>query len=121
MGVVSACIPSLRPLVTLIIRGTHRGQSLDSMQTGSTIAPSQPIWRTNKANEIDRNFIRLEESLTEPVKTIGHNVSIYGGCSGGKNSGNETEETDVPLEGIQVKTEITLISSDRLDYDDRLY
>lgn len=117
LSVVSACIPSLRPLVALIIRGNHQWPSIDS---ASTAVPSKTVWRTSKTDDTDGNFIRLEESLPDSERAWGHKVSVHGGRASREN--NETiEEVETPPEGIKVKTEIILISTDRLDYDDRLY
>lgn len=117
LSVVSACIPSLRPLVALIIRGTHQWPSMDS---ASTAVQSTTLWRTSKNEDQDGNFIRLEESLVDSQGAWGHNVSVHGGRTSQENDDN-LDPVEIPPEGIKVKTEIILISTDRLDYHDRLY
>lgn len=119
LGIVSACIPSLRPLVTYFISGTHRGPTMDSVQTSSTILNST-TWRTSESTEPHGAFIQLDESTNEIEPAWGHSVFVQGGHPGGKN-GDSVEEMEIPIEGITVKTEITLITSDRLNYNDRLY
>lgn len=117
LSVVSACIPSLRPLVALLTRGTHQWPSMDS---ASTAVQSHTVWRTSKNDDPDGNFFRLEESLSDSQRAWGHNVSVHGGRTSGENNEN-VDEVEVPPEGIKVKTEIILMSTDRLDYNDRLY
>lgn len=78
------------------------------------------MWRTSKNDDKDGNFIRLEESLAETQRAWGHNVSVQGGRPSGENDDN-LDEVEIPLEGIKVKTEVILISTNRLNYHDRLY
>lgn len=119
LGIVSACIPSLRPLVTHFISGTHRGPTMDSVQTSSTILNST-TWRTSESTEPRGAFIQLHESTNEVESAWGHSVFVHGGHSGGKNA-DSIEEVEIPIKGITVKTEITLMTSDRLNYNDRLF
>ena len=44
--------------------------------------------------------------------SVGHEVIVHGG---------EGVKECVPEEGIRVKTEVVLVSSERLDYEDRLF
>ncbi|MCJ1465553.1 hypothetical protein MMC07_004171 [Pseudocyphellaria aurata] len=118
LSVVSACIPSLRPLVTLIIRGTHQWPSMDS---ASTAIGSKTTWRSSKNDDPEGTFIRLEEPVAESQRAWGRNVYVEGGRAASRANSTSVEEVEVPAQGIQVKTEITLISTDRLDYHDRLY
>lgn len=119
LGIVSACIPSLRPLVTYFISGTHRGPITDSVQTSSTILNSK-TWRTSESTEPHGAFIQLAESTNEIESAWGHSVFVQGGHHAGTN-GDSVEELEIPIEGITVKTEITLMTSDRLNYNDRLF
>ena len=64
--------------------------------------------------------MRLAELRSEPGPAWGHHVSVQGGHSGGNNS-DDIEEVGIPMKSIKVKTEITMITSDRLDYNDRLF
>lgn len=119
LGIVSACIPSLRPLVTYVISGTHRGPTMDSVQTSSTVL-NPKTWRTSESTEPHGVFIQLDESTNEIESAWGHSVFVHAGQPGGK-SGDSIEEVEIPTEGITVKTEITLMTSDRLNYNDRLF
>ena len=204
MGVVSACLPSLRPLFKKIISGTYKGPTFRSLTTGATKTLGtqdyasgthglhshhnhhhphnhnalRHIWSRNGGREFDDNnggalssmddpgdlqsFTRLEE-LDGPW---GHNVHVQGGrntaCgrrdhqlptnnnhnhihnnsnnlnnavmldkkgAAGTGSGIESgsddqismEEMNIPSRRIKVKTEVTLISTQRLDYRDHLF
>lgn len=119
LGIVSACIPSLRPLVTYVISGTHRGPIMDSVKTSSTVL-SPTTWRTSESTEPRGAFIQLDGSTNEIESAWGHRVSVHGGHTGGK-SADSIEEVEIPIEGITVKTEIMLLTSDRLNYNDRLF
>lgn len=92
---------------------------MDSVQTSSTILNST-TWRTSENIEPRGAFIQLDESTNEIESAWGHSVSVHGGHTGGKN-GDSVEEVEIPIEGITVKTEITLMTSDRLKYNDRLF
>lgn len=119
LGIVSACIPSLRPLVTYVISGTHRGPTMDSVQTSSTIL-NPATWRASESTERRGAFIQLDDSTNEIESAWGHSVFVHGGQPGGKTR-NSIEEVEIPIKGITVKTEITLMTSDRLNYNDRLF
>lgn len=120
LSVVSACIPSLRPLVALIIRGNHQWPSMDSASTAVQVQ-SKAMWRTSKNDDQDGTFYQLEESLADSQRAWGHNVSVHGGRPSRENDENPDEVEIPPPEGIKVKTEVILISTDRLDYHDRIY
>lgn len=52
-------------------------------------------------------------------RPLGHDVSVRGGTVNA--SQTDEEAMEMPQKGIAVKTEITLVTSDRLDYNDRLF
>ena len=123
MGVVSACLPSLRPLVTLLFSGSHHGPAVKSAQATGSINSSRMMWRSNKRNE-EGTFTRLEEPTCESNLHWGHNVSVRAGRNNPKAGHADDigiEEMNVPPDGIKVMTEVVLVRSDRLDYHDRLY
>lgn len=105
--------------MTYLISGTHRGPITDSVQTSGTILNSK-TWRTSESTEPHGAFIQLDESTNEIESAWGHSVFVQGGHPGGK-TGDSAEELEIPIEGITVKTEITLMTSDRLNYNDRLF
>lgn len=69
--------------------------------------------RGSKGNKNGEEFSRLDEWVDQS-RPMGHDVSVRGG-------GGEVEMGEVPREGIQVKTEVVLVSSERLEYEDRLF
>ena len=58
-------------------------------------------------------FSVLEDGGTDDMKPLGHDVSVHGGGEG-------EEGLELPPRGIQVKTEVK-VSTDKLEYRDRLY
>lgn len=120
MSVVSACLPSLRPLVTLLVSGSPRGPPVKSTRSSTS---SRLMWRGSNANE-DGTFTRLEEPANELNPRWGHSVSVSGGRNNRNGSAGDNismEDMNVPPNGINVTTEVVLVTSDRLDYHDRLY
>jgi len=123
MGVVSACLPSLRPLVTLLVSGSPRGPRVKSTHATGSSTSSRLMWRSNNGNE-DGTFTRLEELANELNPRWGHSVSVRGGRNNRNGSAVDNismEDMNVPPNSINVKTEVVLVTSDRLDYHDRLY
>lgn len=123
MGLVSACLPSLRPLVTLLVSGSHRGPPMKSAQATGSSTSSRMMWRSTNGNE-DGTFTRLEEPDKENNHRWGLSVSVRGGRNNHSSSAVDNismEEMNVPPNGIKVKTEVVMVTSDRLDYHDRPY
>ncbi len=112
MGVTSACLPSLRPLVSMIIRGTTRG--LGATRTGTKLSAqdnssnsSRTAWRGRSDDDREGPFTRLK-APTENRKLWGHDVEVRGGKPrGGRGREDEIslEEMNVPARGIRVKDE----------------
>ena len=117
MAVVCACIPSLRPLFSVIgQRFSHapliRGR--DSNSTGG--ASWSRRLRESAGRQTDSNFSKLDE--LDDLRPLGHDVSVRGGRA---DAGEEEAAMELPQEGIKVKTEVSLVTSDRIDYNDRLF
>ena len=141
MGVVSACLPSLRPLFSALWRGTHRGPSpsnknspFSSTSTGNGPAPFHLRDRLGGNGGgggvmSGRRWSSSEEPINHTEADDGwvHNVDVSGGGSesrkdNGKGGVEEGwPEMDLPERGIRVKTEITLLSTERVEYRDRLF
>lgn len=136
MGVVAACLPSLRPLLAVVIRGTHRGPTIHSKSAQKTISTnsSRIMWsrRDTDGDEMDhmdnQGFTRLEDQSSSSPRW-GHDVHAKGGREKRKKSipGNMTQEEDqisleemVPQKGIKVKTEVTITTSG-WEYKDRIF
>ena len=105
MAVVCCCIPSLRPLFSIIAQATRK------VKVGSY---SKSTWTSG--NSYDGGFNHLEEQLD--AGSFGHDVSVRGGELVGRNLNSESHE--LPQGGIQVKQEVD-VTSYRIDYQDHLF
>lgn len=115
MAVVCACIPSLRPLATIIAQGAFRHPLVKStMKSTTSGTSSKRIWGGSRSRLSDGTFSHLDEA--DDMRPFGHGVSVYGG-----NNQLDAENLELPQYGINIKTEIEVSTSDRLDYNDRLY
>ncbi len=144
MGVISACVPSLRPLVSLCIRGTVRGLGVSKTSakasgksaqgTNSSTSGRFAGWRSHTdpddASEDRDNLTstattaRLEDgTVSDPnSKRWGHEVEVLGGRrASGHEDGISLEEMNIPFGTIQVKDEVDVVSSDWLEYQDRVF
>lgn len=134
MGVVSACLPSLRPLFKRLVSNTYQGPTFkssrnESAQNYGSGNSSQHMWSRNKGDDGDlRSFTRLEERPEEITEAWGHTIQVHGGKSKRGNTGTgpaddqlSLEEMHTPSRRIKVKTEVTLISTERLEYRDQLF
>lgn len=127
IGVISACIPSLRPGFSVLVRGTTK--ALGSSQTGKvgtgeSSSGSSGMW-TRSTSETDQqgNFHRLND-LGYSGGQWGHDVAVRGGQqSGGRELEDSigVDETNVPAGGIRVKKEIVVTSTNWLEYRERLF
>jgi len=114
MAVVCACIPSLRPLVTIVTEGVFNHPLVRSTLASHNGSSSKRPWRSSKGKSSDGTFSHLDE--VEDLRPLGHGISVRGG------QGQQEEgAVELPEHGINVRTEITWETSDRLDYNDRLY
>lgn len=130
MGVISACIPSLRPLVSLLTRGTTRGVGVSkttktSAQDASS-GVSRMVWRSPRIGEDGRDgyFERLDDSTEAGNRPQwGHETNVRGGKVAGRGAEDEIslEEMNVPAGGIRVKDEVRITSSDWLEYKDKVF
>lgn len=139
MGVISACIPSLRPLISLLMRGTTRAVGASrttrtgsaavksSAQNGSSVA-SRTVWRSPRIGEDAREgyFERLEDPLDvqgSPRPQWGHETRVRGGRVRGRGAVDEIslEEMNTPAGGIRVKDEVVITTSDWLEYKDKVF
>ncbi|KAL8947327.1 MAG: hypothetical protein Q9222_006383, partial [Ikaeria aurantiellina] len=101
MAVICACIPSLRPLISL---GARRLRGLSSFTKSSVSSNSgKRRWPGAKGSFSDGTFSQLSE-LPEDMKRLGHDVTIHGGQVTDPEAGGEAIE--LPQHGIQVRTEI---------------
>ncbi|KAL8677575.1 MAG: hypothetical protein Q9186_006009 [Xanthomendoza sp. 1 TL-2023] len=115
MAVICACIPSIRPLFSVAARSLRNVNSSMSRNKLSTNNSKRRTWPNSSrgGNASDGMFSQLEEG-SDDTKPLGHNISVRGGHEDG------AEGMDIPLRGIQVKTEV-VISTEKLEYLDRLF
>lgn len=117
MAVICACIPSLRPLFSVVGRGFSRAPLMRStLDSTGPKSSSRRMWISGQ-RQSDSNFSQLEE--LDDLRPLGHDVSVRGGRVNADQGGGDVEA--LPQKGITVRTEITLVTSDRLDYNDRLF
>lgn len=120
MAVVCACIPSLRPLYTTITQGIFNHPLGQGTLHVAGSSPSKRLWGSSKGKSGDRTFSQLEEPEdSRPLGECAYGASVR---AGRVNSTQQEEETmELPDNRINVQTEVTLTTSDSLDYNDRLY
>jgi hypothetical protein len=129
MGVVSACLPSLRPLFKRLVSNTYKGPYFGSSRNKSAQNygsgnSSRYMWSSNKGEDGDlRSFTRLEERPDETSTAWGHTIHVHGGRNkrGSPEDQVSLEEMQTPSRRIKVKTEVTLTSTERLEYRDQLF
>ncbi|KAL8818666.1 MAG: hypothetical protein Q9223_002739 [Gallowayella weberi] len=122
MGVISACLPSLRPLVALITRGTHRAPKKGgaNAQGTNSSGSSRIVWRRR---DISQSKAGQFSRLDDPTPPWGRHVIIKGGrdTEHGSDEDISLQEINVPPGQIKVKEEIVVTSTDWLEYKDRVY
>lgn len=117
MAVICACIPSLRPLVSVAGQGFANPPLVRSALRSARGASARRMWDSGKGRPSDGTFSQLDEP--DDLKPLGHDVSVRGGRVNGTQS--DSEGIELPQQGISVMTEIILSTSDRLHYNDRLF
>ena len=117
MAVVCACIPSLRPLFDIISRDFSRGPPAHSTLTSADKASMSKRIFGVSSRQSNRDFSQLDE--TDDTRPLGHGVSIHGGKA--ETGQTDEEAIELPDQGIAVKTEVILATTDRLDYNVRLF
>ncbi|KAI4228432.1 MAG: hypothetical protein L6R36_001623 [Xanthoria steineri] len=116
VAVVSACLPSLRPLfVRLIWGGTHRPKPVNPPRR--TVAS----WRSKSAGGggTQGSFNRLHELASDEAQPPWrqNNVSV----KGGQRDQEYEAHDEVPWNRIRADTEVVLTISDRVGWKDDLF
>ena len=124
MGIIAACIPSLRPMVSLIWKGSHRGPTVISESPERTNS-SNSLWPVRGKEHVPQvgPFARLEDRVyAGDHDGWSHDAMIHGGKSEGTVRSDEVdlEELHSNTQGIRVKKEVT-VTSHAWDYMDRLF
>ena len=128
MGVVSACLPSLRPLVSVMFRGKTTilgimGGGKGSGNTSSSTGSSRRIWANRLGGDSEGHFDRLTDAV-DPQQRWGNDVLVQGGRPGdGVLSGDDISmrELYLPAGGIVVTEEVEVTSSDWIDYNHKVF
>lgn len=123
MAVVCACIPSLKPLVTVLNHGVFQHPLLRNTLRSTTKSglSSGRKWFGSKGTINDGRFSSLDEN-NDDLAPLGHSVSVHGGMDAkGQSVESGDVEMQVPQSGIGVKTDVVVSTSERLAYNDRLY
>lgn len=129
IAIVSACLPSLRPLfVRVVWGGTHRPKPAPYPSATSRYG-SNSLRKTPYHG--DGSFNRLQESDRSgshgsPSWTNHHNVDVYGGRRPGDADSDDFELGDparfeTPMNRIRAKTTVVLTISERVEYQDDLF
>ncbi len=125
MGVIAACIPSLRPLISMLWKGTHQGPSvmsrtLKNAQATTSSGSSRMIWPGRKEDgDKVSGFTRLEDPMPAGGR-YGHGNDIHGGRRTGGADDVSLEEIHPPETGIRVKN-VVVVTSESWEYKDRLF
>ncbi|KAI4244101.1 MAG: hypothetical protein L6R40_003085 [Gallowayella cf. fulva] len=127
ISVVSACLPSLRPLfVRLIWGGTHRPKPTPP-PAHPPHARSLPSWRSRSGGAgggTQGSFSRLQELESEGARSPWrqNSVAVFGGKSGEEDLEEGSCELDeVPWNRIRAKTQVVVSISERVDWRDDLF
>ena len=122
IAVVSACLPSLRPLFVRVIGGgSYRRKP-------ATYPSSNSRYATNSLRHVDdSSYNRLQEpDLTNTAPWSKHNVKVYGGRRQGDAESDEVElggaaPLETPMNRIRMKTTVVLTISDRVNFQNDLF
>ena len=117
MAVLCACIPCLRPLYTIVTQRMFRHSTRNSPQRSSNDSSSRTRWSPSKGKSSNSTFSQLDQP--EDLYPLGQGTTIHGGRIYNDTEGEAVVE--LPTRGINVRTEITWTTSDRLYYNDRLF
>ena len=88
-----------------------------AVQPTTSGTSSRRIWGSTQGKSSDGTFSHLDEA--DDMRPLGHGVTVHGGGLQGDQSA--FENVILPHNGISIKTEIEISTTDRLDYNDRLY
>ena len=131
IAVVSACIPSLRPLfVRVVWGGTHRPEPSfpETYPTSS--------WRSSTKSLPERSFDRLQDNSTPKIYSgngnrWNHKTDVYSGKKGKRKGevneeeielgGNEDAGSPTPINRIKAQTTVVMKISERVDWQDDLF
>ena len=125
MAVICACIPSLRPLASYFSKRIAQAplfrNTLRSTSNGGSSSSSKRIFESSaKGRPNVGTFSQLDEA-DDILRPLGHDVSVRAGRVEENLQDADVEGMELPSQGIKVRTEVILSTSDRLHYNDRLF
>ena len=136
-GIVCACLPSLRPLVSIALRGMgfrllRFGSVAGDKGVRNDSAASTMPWIVQDAEsgislDEDRKTrvggkgARVHNTLCTVASAMQRANEKAGAGAGDGDKQVRVEQVEIPWGGIKVKTEIRWSVQERYDYDDRLY
>ncbi|KAL8904400.1 MAG: hypothetical protein Q9207_003296 [Kuettlingeria erythrocarpa] len=128
VAVICACLPSLRPLFSSLLATLSRIPSMPRLNprlpkrlsftnttTDSSTSGGRWIKTKSHGSTHDEEELSRLDVFQHGNKTLGHDVEVRGGDAVDEGGRAWTGE------GIRVKTEVLLVSTQRLDYRDRLF
>ncbi|KAL8821238.1 MAG: hypothetical protein Q9191_007351 [Dirinaria sp. TL-2023a] len=126
MAVVCACIPSLRPLYTIVTQGMFKHPLLAQGTLLCSPSSKKRPWASIKIKSSEGGaFTQLAEPEDlRPLSECAYGASVRvraARADSAPQQQGEEETIDLPDNRIQVRTEVTLTTSDRVEYNDRLY
>ncbi|KAL8669746.1 MAG: hypothetical protein Q9168_005674 [Polycauliona sp. 1 TL-2023] len=128
VAIICACLPSLRPLFRVAAgfrsRLMSNQKSTDSQKSSKWLLTARSrsnngISKGGSSNSSSGAFSRMGAFNEEVDMPLGHVVDVCGPGVDGEREGGPSVE--LPEGGIRVKTVVMLVSSERLDYRDRLF
>ena len=123
-AICSACLTTLRPLFAMLFLGSPLGRRAKVSQHSYSSGSSRTLWRNAKESPSSdgRRFSRLDENPGEQTRAPWrNNTSVHGGRVQTAEEAIGMDEMEMPMKGIHVKTEVVWSSSERIDYEGKLF
>ena len=116
IAICCGCLITLRPLFATLILGTSVRQHIKSFQRSGS--GSEPVSMLRSKQSREAMFLGLENE-----HSWRHNVSVQGGKESrlGVENRVEMDEMELPINAIQVQTEVAITKSDRIEYKNWLF
>lgn len=129
MGVIAACIPSLRPLLSLLVRGTvlPLGVSKERYEDSEAFASlsSHSSWsRPQSAKKMRCKGYRLGEAVSHGDGCDGLANITYASGPAAQDLGEDSSpinEGMIPSGKILVECEVTVVTSNWIEYHEKVY
>ena len=127
-GVISACMPSLRPFFTIVLRSCHvklpvlhRSRTRARPNSGSSTLPWLTYHRNVNGLGGEMQSSHVEAKVENSLQTVESASKMSRDRASKQPAVNVVEEAEVPYGEIRVQTEIRWSVAQRFDYDYRVY